>query len=474
MRKSRSARLAVWVLSLWLPWAGSAGEFSKPTNTVGDANCFGELQFTSHLGAIELSRDEVYDFYYQYSSHPGHDSVHFGKGFFVPLLEASLIDHDYFLELTTMGGATIYVYRLPEDPDKYTSLNGQNIVYKLGDDSYRRENEEGFRFHYRLGKLTQMETPKGTRIEFTYEDDFCREVRSSTGAVVCSLAKLSANHSVFTTARGRYELTFQNHPASNDEEYLSAGLPPLPTLAKVGWPDGNETTFVYPETKGSDAMVMQMAYGGQMMEAVWERHSGRLVRCDGVDYEISALSRQVDYEAERTRTGVYSIRRSFPDGSWKEFLHDEDAGFSDDSDSEGEKIRTHYINTRGKVFNFVRRKERLFADKPPETFYEAFYDTDGNLIREVNAGVVTWYLREGGIPESAVREGDDFVRLDGDGKVTHSRRGEESRRIRWFADGSSRIVSEYSWGEMALRYLDPNGNSIPFPADEKFEERNSE
>ncbi|MDF1852257.1 MAG: hypothetical protein P1U85_15565 [Verrucomicrobiales bacterium] len=450
-----------------------AGEFSKPTNTVGDANCFGELQFTSHVGAIEFSRNEVYDFYYQYSSHSGHDSVHFGKGFFVPLLEATLIDHDYFLEVTTMGGATVYVYRLPADPDTYSSLNGRHTVFKLGDDSYRRTTEDGFEFHYRLGKLIRMQTPKGTDVLFTYDGEYCKEVRSSTGAIVCTLTKTNETSALFSTARGRYELAFQDHPSSNDPEYKAAGLPPLPTLKSIRWPNGEETAFSYPMDENSSEIVMHMSYADQTMECAWSRNSGRLIRADGVSYEISPLSRHVDYEAERIQTGVYSIRRDFPDGSWKNFRHDEDGGFSEYEDSDGEHIRTHFINTRGKVFNFVRKRERIFPEEAPETFYEAFYDTEGNLIREINDDTVTWYLRPGGVPDTVVQPGDNFMQLDEEGRVVRARLGDETRTVQWLANGSSRVLSRYTWGEVALHYWDSNGNPLPFPSQEKFEERRS-
>lgn len=461
------------LLSLAMLGFSLAGEFSKPTNTVGDANCFGELQFTSHIGAIELSRGEVYDFYYQYSSYSGQDSAHFGRGFFVPLLEATLIDHDYFLEFTTMGGATRYAYRLPADPDTYLSLNGQQTVKKLGDDSYHRITEEGFEFQYRLGKLTEMQTPKGTKISFTYDGDYCKEVRSSTGGVVTTLFQVSENETIFTTARGRYKLTYQSHPDSDDPEYKAAGLPPLRTLKSIDWPNGNQTSFAYPESETSGQVVMEMSYGGATMECVWNRGTGGLIRADGVTYHISPLSRHVDYGAERTETGAYSIRRTFSDGSWNNFLQDEDGGFSEYQSSNGEHLRTHYINARGKLFNFVRKRERILPNETPVTFYEAFYDTEGKLIREVKEGVVTWYLRKGGIPSSVVQPKDNFVQLDDKGRVTRARFGEETRTVRWMADGSNRVLSEYSWGEIALRYWDSKGNSIPFPPQEKFEESRS-
>ena len=454
-----------------------AGEFSKPNDTIGYASCFGDLRFTSHLGAVELSRGEIYDFYYQYSSWSEFDSPHLGKGFFVPVLESVLIDHDYFLESTTLGGSTIYMYRTPGSPDEYISLNGKNKAKKLGDDSYVRETADGFRLEYRLGKLVRVGTPGGTTLTFDYDGDFCNAVRSSTGSVVCSLTKLSETKGVFTTARGRHELEFQIHPATTDAEVQPVGVPPSHTLKSIGWPNEAKSLFEYIDLRDEGELKLRMSYEGQGMEFHWDKHTGNIISADDVRYDVSPLRREIDYEAERGETGTYSITRHFPDGTTERFFHDEDAGYSDVEKSSGEKIRTHFINTRGPFFNLVRKKERINyrdGEEKPDVFYEAFYDTKGDLLREVFDGKVTWHLRpEGGISENTVKDDDNFVRYDDKGRIVLSRFNDGTTQTKWMANGVSRVVSKYSWGEVYLRYFGPNGNPIPIPESEKFQERNS-
>ena len=379
----------------------SAGEFTKPNDTIGYADCFGNLKFSSHLGAIGLFRAEFYNFYFLYSSYEEYDSPFLGKGFFVPMLEATLIDHDYYLEATTMGGATVYMYRLPAEPDRFVSLNGKNSATKLQGDKFVRETKEGFKLEYDEGRLNRMQTPTGTTLNFEYDGDLCKTIRSSTGVVVCSITKIAADaKSSFKTARGKYELEFQSLPASRE----SSNLPPSYTLKKIAWPDGAETQFSYANLPGTGDIKMQMRYQDDIMDFTWNRLTGQLLSADNVKYRIAPLLRSnpiQQRQAQRSATGVYTIHQTFEDGSWELFSHDETAGYSDLEKSSGEIVRTHYINTRGPVFNLVSKRERIqIRDgvNNSKVFYNASYDTEGNLLRQVRDGKITWHLRKGGYP----------------------------------------------------------------------------
>ena len=451
-----------------------AGEFSKPNDTVGYADCYGNLKFTGHLGAVELSKAEVHNFYFQYSSYSEYESPFLGKGFFVPMLESTLIDHDYYLEATTLGGATVYMYRLPAEPDRYVSLNGKNSARKLGGDKYVRETKDGFKLEYHEGQLNRVQTPKGAELILEYDGDRCKAIRSSTGIIVCSINILSNTKAVFVTARGRYELEFQVHPISSD----SPNLPPLYTLKKISWINGAETQFSYTDLPDSNSIKMQMRYQDDVVDFTWDKQLNQLINADKVDYRITPLQRKVPTSSrnERTVTGMYTIQREFEDGTWELFSHDEDAGYSDVEQSNGEIIRTHYINTRGPVFNLVSKRERIHVRnevRTSEVFYEAFYDAEGNLLRQVRDGIITWHLRKGGIPESLVKDKDNMVRYDDKGRVVVSRVDDSVTRIQWLQNDSSRVLSRHPWGEIDLRYYDPFGNPMPIPSTDKFVEKTS-
>ncbi|MFK5923455.1 MAG: hypothetical protein QM496_14855 [Verrucomicrobiota bacterium] len=448
-----------------------ANEFSKPNDTIGYANCFGNLQFTGHLGAIELSKTEVYNFYFQYSSYSEYESPLLGKGFFVPMLESSLIDNDYFIEVTTLGGATIYLYRLPADPERYVSLNGKNSALKVGSDKFIRKSKDGFILEYNEGQLMRVQTPKGNQLIFEYKGGHCKTVRSSSGAVVCSINRINDKQGVFTTKRGRYKLEFQIHPVSKDPELHPSNLPPLYTLKTITWPNGAETQLSYADIPGSDDIKMQMRYQDDVMDFIWNKNTEQLSVADKVDYRISPLRREGDYSQERTVTGVYTIHRRFENNTWESFTHDEDAGYSDVEKSTGELIRTYYINTRGAVFNLVSKRERIRkspTENSSKVFYEAFYDVEGKLLRQVNEGKITWHLRKGGVPESVVKGNDNLIRYDEKGRVVESRLDDSLTKTRWLKNDVSRVVSRHPWGETTLRYYDKYGDSLPLPAGENY------
>lgn len=465
-------------LACLTPTLLTADEFSKPNDTIGYADAFGNLKFSGHLGTIELSRTEIFNFYFQYSSYSDYESPFLGKGFFVPLLEASLIDNDYFLEATTMGGSKVYMYRLPAEPNRYVSLNGKNSATKLQGDKVVRETEDGFKFEYDEGRLNRMQTPKGTQLTFDYDGELCKTIRTSSGVVVCSITKIAADaNSSFKTASGKYDLEFQAFPSAGDD----ANLPPSYTLKTIAWPDGAKTQFSYSYLDDSGDIKMHMSYQDDVMDFVWNKITEQLVSADRVDYEITPLKREDPTSstdrrrAERTVTGVYTIKQRFEDGSWELFSHDEDAGYSDVEKSNGEIIRTHYINTRGPIFNLVSKRERIYrvneVQHRAEVFYEAFYDAKGNLLRQVRNGKITWHLRKGGIPASVVKEGDNLVRYDDKDRVIESRYDDSITRILWLKNESSRVVSSHPWGEVNLRYYDPYGDPMPIPASDKFEEK---
>ncbi len=449
-----------------------AREFQEPSNTVGAANCFGNLQFTSHLGAVELSREEIFDFHYTYTSYSGANSPHLGKGFFVPMLEGFLIDHDYFLEASTLGGNIVYMYRLPAEPDTYVSLSGRDRTRKLGDDSYERSTEEGFVINYRLGRIVRIKTPKGAVLTLDYDGKVCKTIRSSSGGVVCSFQKTGDKKAVFTTARGKHELLFQRHPQAE------AGDQNPDTLSEIAWPSGSKTTFSYRDDNDESNLRMTMQYDKYAADYVWAKSTKEVVEAEDVSYRVRPLRRDVDYEAERRQTGVYSVERRYPDGSWDRFMHDEDGGYSDLDTSDGKKFRTHYINTRGPIFNLVRKRERIFpgasdSEERKKTVYEAFYDTEGKLIREVIDGTVNWHLRPEGLPASVVKKEDNFRQYDQKGRVQQSRWNGTVSKTTWMTDGSRRVVSTHPWGEVYLRYYSSKGDLLAMPASEKFPERNS-
>jgi len=477
MPRNLSSLFFAAVLACVSQISSSAGEFSKPSDTVGYADAFGNLKFNGHLGTIQLSRTEIYNFYFQYSSYENYESPFLGKGFFVPMLEATLIDHDYYLEATTMGGSIVYMYRLPAEPDRYVSLSGHNSATKLKGDKYIRETKEGYKFEYHEGQLNRMQTPNGMGVIFEYDGELCKTIRTSTGVVICSINKIADDaKSSFKTSAGKHELEFQIHPISNDTAMHSSNLPPLYTLKTIAWPNGAETQFTYAEIPDSGDIKMQMRYQDDVMDFIWNKQTAQLSSADKVEYKISPLVRNTPGRRERVVTGIYTIHQEFEDGSWELFSHDEDAGYSDVEKSNGEIIRTHYINTRGPVFNRVSKRSRIRRDdnvNREKVFYEAYYDAEGDLLRQVREGKITWHLRKGGIPESIVKDTDNLVRYDNKGRVVSERYNDSITKTQWLKDDVSRVVSRHPWGEINLRYYDPSGNPMPIPSSETFAEKSS-
>ena len=75
------------------------------------------------------------------------------------------------------------------------------------------------------------------------------------------------------------------------------------------------------------------------------------------------------------------------------------------------------------VFNYIKKRERRNADSDEfETFYRAFYDSDGNLLRQIREGRIVHHIRHGvEIPRGAIGDDDEFFHYDSEGRVFQSR-----------------------------------------------------
>ena len=450
----------------------------KPTNTVGFANCFGNLQFTGHFGTIRLSADETYDFYYQYSSWGGAKSPLLGQNFFVPLLESTLIDHDYFLEVTTLGGATNFLYRLPAEPTTYLSYDGKSQAKRLSLDRFIRTSRDGFQLEYEGGRLMKFKTPKDTLVRLTYGKNGCESVRGSGGSLVVGVTRISETHVRISTHSGHYNIQLQVYQAGPNPTMAELGRGPGPTprtVKTVVWPDGAHTEFAY-DPKDEQFMKMRMSYAGSGVDFTWSKHDESIRSAGAVDYVVDGLSREWDPAQEVIRAGSYSIQRLYPDGSWKRFSQNEDTGLVEEESSESLPVRTYWIKNRGPTYNYVKKRERLKEDSDEfETFYRAFYDTSGNLLRQISEGRLIHHLRpDSENPSFELGEDEDFYHYDAEGRVDHSRiEGRETHR-RFLNNGVRREVTHYPWGETTLHYYSAVGKALPLPAKDNFPEAGSE
>ncbi|MFT5468654.1 MAG: hypothetical protein ACI8UO_003765 [Verrucomicrobiales bacterium] len=465
-------RFLIGALAVGLAFAG-ANELDKPTNTVGYANCFGNLQFTGHLGTIRFSQTEVYDFYYQYTSWDGASSPLLGQNFIVPLLESKLIDHDYFIQVTTLGGSTDFLYRLPAEPESYVSYNGRSRATRLGADRFVRTSPDGFQLEYRAGRLTQFRTPKNTPVTLTYADDgSCDGVRGAGGVAVVSVSRPAESQVQIETHAGSYKIQLQPFPDVPNPRAAELGieLAPRKTVASIAWPNGSSTAFNYELDQRE--LTMNMSYAGASVNFSWALADGAIRAAGNVRYDVGGLSREWNLEQERITGGQFSVRRSYPDGTWKSFVQNEDTGMIEEETSRSPLVRTHRIKNRGPTFNFIKKRERQIATTGEfETFYRAFYDANGNLLRQVSEGKLVHHLRENlELPRGAIGPDDDFHRYDADGRVFQSRVGGIETNRRFLQDGIQREVARYPWGEVSLRYFLANGEPAPIPGSETFPE----
>lgn len=465
-----------------------SGEFSRPSNTIGFANCYGELQFATELGELRLSQSEGYPFAVIYSSWEEAWSPVLGRGFWIPVLEGYCIDHDYFLEMTTLGGARLFLYQIAQSPDDYVSLDGRQRAKRLGDASFARRSFDGFSVTYQDGDLVEFNSPSGARVAVESKDGVPRTLRSSAGGTTIAISSGGKNRLKITTHQGAFLVDLVDLDLRSDEEKDREAEPNRaadPSVKSITWPDGKRTTFDY-ETPGPGRfwVSMTMAYEGDSMEFKWLPGSGTIIEADLVSYRVASISRHVDTTSERIRAGTWTVTRTFPDGSWRSYTHDEERGIIEEEVSNREITRTHLVTSRGPAYYRVKKQERALpreasrsvfggAGDPMETTYRAFYDDKGRLLREIDHDKTALYFyHDSELDPSLAASADRVYRYDDRERLIYRDDEGVKTKLQHLGNGASREVTWYPWGEVMLRYFAANGDPLPLPSNDGFPERN--
>ncbi len=419
-------------------------EFGGPGNVVGAANSFGDLVISGHLGTVKFSKDEEYPLRYQFTSYRGVESPHLGKGFFVPLLESSVLDHDWLLERTTLGGATHFLYRSAHDPDHYDSLDLSETAERRGSGSgLAVKTGDGFELDYRDGRLVGFKTPGGARVVLRYDGDACASVDSSGAGSAVAFATRGKEARELRTHAGTHRLRMGPYPAIGE----GTGEAPA-TLAEIGWPDGGTTTFAFSTEAKPPRARLDIAYGGESATYLWNAVSDQVLEAGGVRYRVAPLFREYDPAEEHIVSGMYRIEREYPDRTRHVYIHDEDKGVIEETQRDGTETITHVFTARGPTYGRVRKKERFVKGGAKVLFYEAFYDVKGRAIREVNEGRVMFHLYpDGQLDEKGIAAGEDFRKYDARGRLVHERLGAVERVIAYQPNGDRKITTRDASGK---------------------------
>lgn len=425
-------------------------EFGEPGNMVGAANSFGNLVLSGHLGSVRFSKEEEYPFRYQFTSYREAESPHLGKGFFVPLLESSIIDHDWLLERTTLGGSTHFLYRSAHDPNHYDSLDLSETAERRGSGSgLTVTTGDGFEMDYRDGRLMGFKTPGSARVVLRYDGDVCAAVDSSgMGSAVAFTARGKETREIRTHA-GTCALRMQAYTATDG----SPGEPPM-TLAEIGWPDGQVTTFAFSVTQKPSRARLDIAYGGASMSYIWNPANDELLEAGGIRYMLAPLRREYDPTQEHIESGTYRIERAYPDRTRHVFIHDEDRGLIEETQRDGTQTVTYVFTARGPTYGRVRKKERLDSGGQRHAFYEAFYDVKGRAIREVTEGRVMFHIYpDGKFDERTLGPEDDFRKYDPRGRLVQEKQRGTVRTIAYLPNGDRKITTRDASGQETTEFI---------------------
>jgi len=424
-------------------------EFWEPANTVGAANSFGNLVISGHLGTVRFSKDEEYPLRYQFTSYREVDSPILGKGFFVPLLESAIIDHDWLLERTTLGGGTQFLYRSAHDPNHFESLDLSESADRRGSGStVVVKTRDGFELEYRENRLSALRTPGGARATLRYNGEACASVDSSGAGSIVAFTMRGKDAREIRTHAGTYRLRMQPCPVLGDE----AGEP-RQTLAEIGWPDGRATTFAFSAQQKPARARIDIAFGGESASYAWDPSNDEIIEAAGVKYLVSPLDREYDPSDEHIQSGMYRIERQYPDRTKYIFVHDEDKGTIEETHRDKSQIVTHLFTARGATHGKIRKKER-YEGAEKRVFYLAFYDVNGRVIREVKEGRVLFHLHAGGkMDESAIGPDDDFRKYDARGRLVHERAGGIERLIAYQPNGDRKITTKGSSGKVDTQFI---------------------
>lgn len=399
-------------------------DFYRPRTHLGSANAEGKIHTWIEAGSILLPNGDKFPFRLQFSAQPPSGTPVFGKFWWCPLFESTLIPvSERCYSLSQLGGEQIY---LVKRKDGSLSSGDGKWSGKIGvEGQVDLVSPQGWSYIYREGRLAEAKH-HGVTYRWIYQRGQLRSIVSSLGSNLVEVEYADGLPSRITTPSQKLQLGFQKVPIVTNP---GAGVVVTGFEYTLGEISSEAWGRKFPITLTSEGTyAMEVSEQGEpVSKYVWRAETGEILS-DGL----------YTYTLTPRKDSAPLVSRKNAEGEVESYAYDQKTGLSEQILPDGMRVTRSYFIGAGPTQYKIRKVTASLEGKEISS-RQWSYDEKGRKIREMAGDrVKMWeYAPEGGLVSEEERKGDSLVSrktFDRAGRVATLMRPEFELRYSYEAD----------------------------------------
>ncbi len=379
--RARSCLFLIGLLgSLSALAAGS--DFTRPKDYLGPTNSEGKICKWFELGEIRLADETSLPFRLRFSSQPQKGSPVFGKFWWCPLLESTLVsDSENSCLLSTLGGRLVKLRK------------GKTGEWSSGDGQWQGtlswgeiivSGPDGWKYAYQKGRLITAEKGDAIRLKWVFAEDRPVAIENERGVALFRLSygRNKVIPSAMDIGKVQCRITEQSIPTM-----VSAnGLPVIGAFeASLSGIITPWRWWTFPVELQREGVEYHLAYSdtGTVNEGfVWQAVTGLLENDGGHSYFLK----------QRDKLPLL-VSRKDAQGRIESYFYNAKTGTSEHCKPDGETVVRNYFVARGPTQKQIRKMTQ-FRDGKEIGSAQWSYDERGRLVRIVSGEYekyLTWH-----------------------------------------------------------------------------------
>ncbi|NJK92221.1 MAG: hypothetical protein HC904_10550 [Blastochloris sp.] len=368
--------LAVLPLLTVEPLVAAPVDLSAPSTTLGASNARGYLEIWREYGEVDFGQDLKLPLRAQFSSERQSESVCLGKGWWLPLTEATAyLKREKMLQATLICGKTMYLRKDGAQANTFYSLD-KEWKGVIDGKEINISREDGWNLRYENGRIKSLKTDTGRQLTWVYSGNMAVEIKeegSPSTPFKLDLTSTGSPKGIYANNK-LHSFTLEKRPKvqSVAAKNLVTGFDAALSSWKLA--EGSQETYqfevteeVQPNLKLTDKETGQTTY-------VWDAGSGHILS----DGQWTYLVGKVTSEFE-----LPELRRVNTAGKEEFVKIDNKLGiFERESITRGHLVTETY-KTPGPLYGKVKKVVRLEEGKEVPVLQYS-YDEKGKLLRKID------------------------------------------------------------------------------------------
>jgi len=396
------------VLFLVSPALAGGPEFDHPHTNLGPTNFEGKVYSWIEVAGIKLSDGEKLPLRLLFSVQPPSGIPVFGKFWWCPLAESTLVPvSERCSLLSTLGGSNVYLVKqkdgsLASGDGAWKGKPGTKDLVELA-------SPDGWSYTYRGGRITDAVSSGGTRLHWAYENNLFKSLSDSEKGPLLSFdygaQGLPAR---ISTPANAFECEVQKVPVVANAAGVISGFEF--SLAAIS---SKLQAWKFPIEMGEDGnytMPLSIPFEAAN-KYIWSAKSGILQSEGGWTYEVKPKA-----------DGRPVVSRKNKSGGVESYFYDEQTGISEQRVPDGRVITRSYFLAGGPTQGKIRKYQELLNGVEKVAIHSS-YDEAGRIIRQrTGAKELVWTYYKNGLLASfeSLRDGNsvESIKYDETGRLT--------------------------------------------------------